>query len=107
MTAVPDDAKFLEACRQAEATVRETLDPKATVPLGWIEQGAKCHYPGCCILFFCTVWQEWLDREHRGGDDMAHRYKGMLKRVGWPADGYIPCPACVARRTRLARPASS
>jgi hypothetical protein len=77
------------------------LEANAPVPLGWIEQGVRHGFPGCCILFFCTVWREWLNRQRGHGDDTAQQYKRMLKRRGWPTDGYIPCPTCVAQRAGL------
>ena len=101
MTAPLSDAEFLESCRQAEAAAREMLDPNAPVPLGWIAQGVRHGYPGCCILFFCTVWRAWLNQQVEHGDATADQYKRILEREGWPTDGYIPCPTCVARRAGL------
>jgi len=64
----------------------------STIECGLIHTGL----PSCCVAFFIDVWCATSPLDP---DMMAHR-----KKIDKLRPGYVPCPRCIKRPTRLVKP---
>lgn len=84
-------------------------DSEETTDMSWLEEGRQYGYPDCCILFFHRVWGPLAlataaihakivqDKPSTLDEVMLHSIY-VEHRKHLDGSGYVPCPACLARR---------